>query len=261
MDAINLTTPKNYGEMTEKQIRYVAALKVAGQSEKQIWIKCLIRFSGVKKVIRNDETYTFSLKGIKKPFVVSTSEVNYMAKKMDWLTKRYIGFSPLRKIGKYKACEELLRDTYFIQYLEAENFYQKYLFTKEESALYKLMTVLYQPGRKYNNDLNGKHADYFARKATEAEKLIVLMWFMGVKEYFARKFKYLFPRKSESDEDVNPIAPNMHEIMKNQIRMLTGGDVTKESQVLNSPTWSALGELDDKCRDAEELEKQMKKNN
>jgi len=43
--------------------------------------------------------------------------------------------------------------------------------------------------------------------------------------------------------------------MSNQIRLLTEGDITKKKQVLASLTWDALKEMDDKCREAEEIKK------
>jgi uncharacterized protein YbjQ (UPF0145 family) len=46
--------------------------------------------------------------------------------------------------------------------------------------------------------------------------------------------------------------------MNAQIRALTGGDITKEDQILQKDTWRALTELDAKAKDAEELRKQYK---
>jgi len=253
---INLTVPRNYSEMTEKQVRYIAALQVAGQPEDSIRTKCFNRFAGIKPVAHIGDIYYFihtkiKIKGF---FNLNTSEVAYFAKKMDWLTKQYTGIKPCGRIGRYKACDELLRDTTFIQYLDAENFYQAFLFTKNEAHLYKLIGTLYQKGKDYDNSLTESRAKYFARKATEEEKLIATMWMMGVKEYFSHKFKYLFVR-ADQNEDEEPVAPNMFEIMSNQIRLLTEGDITKKKQVLASLTWDALKELDDKCREAEEIKK------
>lgn len=40
-----------------------------------------------------------------------------------------------------------------------------------------------------------------------------------------------------------------------KLRALTGGDLTKEKEVLSLNCWRALTELDAKAREAEELEK------
>jgi hypothetical protein len=47
--------------------------------------------------------------------------------------------------------------------------------------------------------------------------------------------------------------------MNTQIRALTGGDITKEEQVLDMDCWRALTELDAKAKDYEEMERARKK--
>ena len=44
-----------------------------------------------------------------------------------------------------------------------------------------------------------------------------------------------------------------------QIRALTGGDVTKEAQVLQMQCWRCFAELNAKARESEELKKLYKK--
>ena len=255
METINLTVPRNYSEMTEKQIRYVAALQIFGSSEEDIRTKCFIRFSGIRPLFLHKEKYWFKKKGLKKPFAMSVGEVHAFSKNMDWLTKRYVGISPCAKIGKYAPCDKLFRDITFLQYLDAENYYQAFLFKKEEKYLDKLIGTLYQPGKDYSNSLTEERAKYFARKASDEERLICLMWMIGVKEHFSRKFRFLFKRM-DADEDEEPTtAPDMYGIMQAQIRVLTEGDITKREKVLQSLTWDALHELNEKIREAEELKK------
>lgn len=52
---------------------------------------------------------------------------------------------------------------------------------------------------------------------------------------------------------------NFIELYNVQLRALTGGDPTKEKEVLSLNCWRALTELDAKAREAEELEKIRKK--
>ena len=51
----------------------------------------------------------------------------------------------------------------------------------------------------------------------------------------------------------------LQENMNTQIRALTGGDITKEREVLCMDCWRALTELDAKAKDYEELNKNTKK--
>lgn len=250
MAVIQLSIPKSYKELSEKQIRYIAELQVNGFDELKIWHYCFIKFSGIKPISETEDSYVFKLK--KKFFTLTVSEMNYFAKKLNWITKTYFGLVPF-SFGKYKPCDSLLRDTNFIQYLDAENFYQQFIYTKNEQALFNLAATLYQPGAKYDNKKTEKIANYFKKKLTEAEKIILIMWMMGIKEFFMKKFKFLFVNNSseEADESV----PDMFEIMKNQIRILTAGNIKDEPAILKSPTWSALYELNKKCEEADAMQR------
>jgi hypothetical protein len=257
MRTIDLTAPRNYAEMTEKQVRYVANLQVKGNKEESIWTKCLIKFTGIKAIGGTSEVYYFAKKHLKGFFSMTIEETYSFAKTLDFVTKRYVGIRPLAKIGKYRPCEELLRDITFLQYLDAENYYQAFIFTKSEVHLYELMATLFRiPGEEYSNELTYKSIKRMST-CSEVEKLMVVMWFIGIKEYFSAKFKYLFNRVDVDDDDPST-APDMLGIVRNQVRMLTEGDVTKEEKVLAVPAWSALSEMDDKCREAKELEARTK---
>ena len=48
----------------------------------------------------------------------------------------------------------------------------------------------------------------------------------------------------------------LRDITFSQLRALTGGDITKEEDVLNADTWSALSELNAKAREAEEMNRE-----
>lgn len=252
---INLKAPKSYCEMTEKQVRYVALLQLKGITEETIWTKCLVKFTGIKVIGGNTDFYYFAKRRLRGFFKLTIEEFNYFSKKMSFLTKSYIGIHPIAKIGKFASCDELLRDTIFLQYLEAENEYQAFLYNKEEVHLYRLIAILYQNGKTYDNDLIEKRVKYFTRHASEVEKLITVMWMVGIKEYFTCKYNFLFCRLDDESEEQATTAPDMYGIIQNQVRMLTDGDITKREKVLSSNTWDALEEMNAKIRDAKELEK------
>lgn len=239
---IELTAPSNFSEMTEKELRYLCSLLVAGQSETQIHVKCFIRFTGIKIITRYDGIYWFAKPKLKGLFKLTDEEVADFASRFRFLTSRYNGIAPFHKIGRAKPMDKLLRNTTFAMYFEAENHYQAYIFKKDKKYLLKLLAVLYSKPEKWMD-----------HHATAVDSMMCLLWFMGIKEYFARKWKYLFKREDAEATDDNPIPPNMYQIITNQVRMLTDGDITKNKQVLGSPTWDALTELNNKCREYEQL--------
>ena len=252
MSKIELTVPRGYSEMNEKQLRYVAALQVSGQSEEKLRTKCFIRFSGIKPIANTGDTYYFIRPKFKGTFSMTAESVAYFSKKMDWISKHYIGITPIQRIGRYQAVDRLLRDTTFAQYLEMENFYQAFLFTKKEEFLHKLMATLYLKCTKYDGNLTEKRANRFAR-ASEVDKIATIMWIMGIKEYFKIKFKNLFVSYASGEETDE--APDMFEIINSQVRALSNGDITKEDDILKKQTWSALKELDNKAKETKNLTK------
>lgn len=80
------------------------------------------------------------------------------------------------------------------------------------------------------------------------------MWMVGVKAYYARKFRYLFARETNEEQEEETF-PDMAEIINNQLRILTSGDVTKRAMVLSANTIDALTELNEKCHEYLQLNK------
>lgn len=249
--AIELTAPKNYSEMNDKQLRYVAALMLAGQTEDQIMTKCFIKFTKIKPITCIGDDYYFVCKNIKGFFSLKTTQVAEFSKKFSFLTSNFKGISPVHKIGSYKAVDRLLRNTQFIQYLDIENNYQAYIYTKDEKYLTKLLACLYIK-KSYDKTDTISAEKYLLKKTSKVERLIVTMWMVGMKQELALKFKHLFPQK-KNDTDDDSMPPNMLEIITNQVRLLTDGDITKNKQILAANTWDALTELDNKCREYNKL--------
>lgn len=247
MKTVQLSAPKNYGEITEKQLRYIAALMISGQSEDQIRTKCFIRFTGIKPVACIDEVYFFVKPKLKGFFSLTTEQVASFSSTFAWITKDYKGFTPPVSVGKYKAVDRLLRETPFSAYLDAENYYQAYIHTKRNEYVAKLMAVLF-PGKNNNKD---KAVKFFS-KSSEVDRLIAVMWFMSIKADFAKRFKFLYGEAETEGTDTAP-PPDMYKIITNQVRMLTDGDVTKNNLVMAANTWDALTELNEKYREAAKL--------
>lgn len=134
----------------------------------------------------------------------------------------------------------MLHGVDFGTYLRCENLYQGVLQSQSDVALQSLAALLY-PGLR--------------KPLREWEQLMVLQWWSQIKEMFSGLFPHFF--KPASGEDGGGV--DMADVMNSQIRALTGGDVTKESEILALDTWRALTELDAKAREAEEFKRKIKK--
>ena len=83
------------------------------------------------------------------------------------------------------------------------------------------------------------------------ELFSIVQWYTQLKALFVKEFSNFFKRVDGGT------TPSVRDAMNAQIRALTGGDVTKEEQILAIDTWRALTELDAKALEAEEFKKSM----
>ena len=86
------------------------------------------------------------------------------------------------------------------------------------------------------------------------ERISVMYWWASLKNYFNAEFKYFFNGLPDGSSS-SLTGEQVKAAMNAQIRALTGGDITKEKEVLAMDTWRALTELDAKARDYQELER------
>lgn len=132
---------------------------------------------------------------------------------------------------------ELKHEVSFKTYLMIENYYQGFVATKNVAALKQIERLLY-PGVSQPEEIGTVRA------------INICKWLIGLKALFARQFRNLFRQSSGGER------PNMMELMNNQIRILTGGDVTKEDKIMSIDCWRALTELDYKSKEADEIRRQ-----
>lgn len=143
---------------------------------------------------------------------------------------------------QYAAVNAQLHNVSFRDYVKIENLYQGFLRTNDFHDLAKLASLLY-PGFRPDKD-----------KMHPYEALSILHWLVQIKALFACIFKNFF-----RPADGKPEAPKMVDVLNNEIRALTMGDVTKEAEILEIDCWRALTELDFKAKEAEEFNRAKNK--
>lgn len=139
-----------------------------------------------------------------------------------------------------KAVTAELHGVTFSDYLQMENLYQGFIASHDPQALIELAGILY-PGIK------PKHVD-------DVLLFAILQWIVQLKGLFRKMWPNFFKPASGSVS-----SPSMLEVMNNEIRVLTGGDVAKEDAIFATECWRALTELDYKGREAEEFNRQLSK--
>ncbi len=254
---INLTAPKSWKELTEKQLTYVSWLMTNKQlSSAEFQTYAFVRFSGIK-IIREIEGI-FYCRFKKQYFTLTTEELASFCKQMSWLTFGITEIVPLPELSHKKHIDVRLRNCPFAQYLACENYYQAYIFTKQEKFLNYLIAAFYISGKPFNDNETAKRAKQFEKQPFHLRHTVFL-WYYGLKSVLQTNFPHFFQKVEQILEDEEQQAPNMREQINIIIRALTGGDITKSNAIYNADTWTALAELDAKALEYKELEARMKK--
>ena len=240
MKTINLTVPRGWHELDDKQLRYLFGLLADEYSSAEIRTLCLFRWAGLKVQYRHNSHFVVRLG--KDDFTLSATVVADAIETMKWLDE--IPSYPVRlsHIGKFTALQADFLSVPFETFIFCDNLYQGYLHTKDDSLIDEMIKVLY----------NGCNS-----KILPLERISTFYWFASLKQYFAKTFHHFFQQTGGTDGNLlgsaKSIGEQVTEAMNAQIRALTKGDITKEKEVLAMDCWRALTELNAQAKEFEEL--------
>ena len=263
---LNVSIPKSWQELPDKELRFVFRLLQGEYSLTQIKTLCLLRW-GQLKVVRR-EGAVFIVRHHKKNYPLTTlqicevcglaraneagfngraqanSNVVQSTEALAWLGDFPQYPVRLSRIGIYRPVRADFQNVSFGDFLALDNLYQGYLQTHREELLHDMALVMYQT----------KHIHL-----SKVEQINIFYWFTSLKRWFANMFSHFFKMK-KSDENGSTMLSfkDLQQNMNTQIRALTGGDITKEKEVLQMDCWRALTELEAKAVDYEELSRKAK---
>ena len=246
MITLNLTLPTCWQELTQTQMRYVFFLMTQNYTADEVKTFCLCRFGGLKVLERTDTGYRVMYEN--NPHIITALQIAEQLPCLAWLDELPLVPVRIPNIGKHKAVAADLTGVPFSDYLCCDNLYTGYLQTQRNDLLTEIAKILYRA-----TDIT----------LTQEEEISVFYWFSSLKAYYHRRFSYLF--STEPTQGGNLLSSmettemKLQTAMDNQIRALTKGDVTKETEVLATDTIRALTELNAMAREYQELEKEAKK--
>ncbi len=241
-NAINFNLSKGWDELSQNELCMVMRCKARQEEPHQAKFAVLRHLTGLKVLRREGEMWVCSVptgENNPKRFLLDPELLPGLLEGLNWMDDP--GAVPVRShtLHGVEALPVRLHGVAFTNYLQCENCYQGILQSQKQEAVQHLATLLY-PGLQ--------------KTLAVWEQLLVIQWWAQLKAMFAALFPHLF---KPSGATVG--TPDMMEVMNNQIRALTGGDVTKEEEILNIDTWRALTELDAKAKEADEFNQKMKK--
>ena len=243
----NVNLPKSWEELTQEQLRAALSLMATGASGTSLMTQAFLIFSGLKPegedIYRNRSGFLIK---------IGVSQITAAALNMEYLTEPPTAAVRLDRAEDGTPCKTGadFEDATFGEFLHADGLFLMYLNNSGANAdrLAEIAEMLY-PG--------------IGRAAATSPLMNanIIVWLSGLKHQLTGMYPYLFAAPAAADYEETPeeAAARRRRATLSMIRALTGGDITKENDILQTAAHSALNELNEKAREAKELEKLSKK--
>lgn len=244
--SFNVALPTAWEELTQEQLRTVFRLMATGAAGAALTAKAFLIFAGLKPdgVDIYRTRAGFQMK-------IGVSQIAAAAMRLDFLTKMPTAAVRLDRAEDGTPCKTGadFEDATFGEFLHADGLFLMYLNNPEANAdrLAEIAEMLYQGiGR--------------AAATSPTMNANIIVWLTGLKHQLTGMYPYLFAAPAaDYEETPEEAAARRRRATLSMIRALTGGDITKENDILQTAAHSALNELNEKAREAKELEKLSKK--
>lgn len=245
---MNINLPLSWSDLTDRQLLDFFTLLSNDHSFEEILTLCLLRWGNLR-VLRRLPSGGYIVKQrakLKTEAVLSLRQIHNATNTLAFL-KSFPPFpTRITQIGRAKAITADFQGVPFSNFIAVDNYYQGFLQTQDYDLLRQAATLLY-PSVKQET-------------LTTAHCLMVFYWITSLKQYLARLFPHFLqsvPRDPDNllGTSATAFGDTLCAAVNAQIRALTGGDITKETAVLEMDTWRALTELDAKAKDCEDMKK------
>ena len=245
--SFNVALPTSWQELTQEQLRAALSLMATGASGTSLMAQAFLIFSGLKPegedIYRNRSGFLIK---------IGVSQITAAALNLEYLTAPPTAAVRLDRAEDGTPCKTGadFEDATFGDFLHTDGLFLMYLNNPDANAdrLSEIAEMLY-PG--------------IGRAAATSPLMNanIIVWLTGLKHQLTGMYPYLFAAPAAADYEETPeeAAARRRRATLSMIRALTGGDITKENDILQTAAHSALNELNEKAREAKELEKLSKK--
>lgn len=240
--SFNVKLPTSWEELTQEQLLTVFRLMAYGESGPALMTQAFLIFAGLKPegedIYRNYAGFLFK---------IGVNQITAAALHLEYLTTPPTAAVRLDHALDGTPCKTgaNLEDATFGEFLNADGLFLQYLNNPEANAdrLAEIAIMLY-PG------ITDEAA------ASPLMNANIIIWLTGLKYQLTGMYPYLFaaPAAAGYEETPDETAARSRRATLSMIRALTGGDITKENDILHTAAHSALNELNEKAREAKELE-------
>ena len=250
---LNFHFPKCWQEFTQKQLKAVLVF-LSAYDKTTALLRITLYFANMVIVEKNNQVARCRVVTDKGMMSVNLTADDMLAltEAMQWVMDPGAHPVLLDELGGRKAIDKFLHGVPFRTYIMIDNLYQGFLMSKNPEAIVEMANYVYRdPAAVDDGDWDYVSPSELITVLKPFETFSLLQWYTQLKAHFVKEFSNLFKPANSGT------TPSVREAMNAQIRALTGGDVTKEEQILAIDTWRALTELDAKALEAEEFKKSM----
>ena len=240
--SFNVDLPTSWQELTQEQLRASLSLMATGAAGTSLITQAFLIFSGLKPegedIYRNRAGFLFK---------IGVRQIAAAALHLEYLTTPPTAAVRLDRAEDGTPCKTGadFEDATFGEFLHTDGLFLMYLNNPGANAdrLAEIAIMLY-PG------ITDKAA------ASPLMNANIIIWLSGLKKQLSCMYPYLFaaPAAAGYEETPDETAARSRRATLSMIRALTGGDITKENDILQTAAHSALNELNEKAREAKELE-------
>ena len=245
--SFNVALPTAWHELTQEQLRAALSLMATGAAGTSLMTQAFLIFAGLEPDGEdNYRNYAGFL------FKIGVNQITAAALHLEYLTTPPTAAVRLDRAEDGTPCKTGadFEDATFGEFLNTDGLFLMYLNNPQANAdrLAEIAEMLY-PG--------------IGRAAATSPLMNanIIVWLTGLKHQLTGMYPYLFAAPAAADYEETPeeAAARRRRATLSMIRALTGGDITKENDILQTAAHSALNELNEKAREAKELEKLSKK--
>mgnify|MGYP006330523795 FL=1 len=240
--SFNVALPTAWEELTQEQLLAVFRLMAYGESGPALMTQAFLIFAGLKP--EGEDIYRNRAGFLMK---IGVSQITAAALRLEYLTTVPRAAVRLDHALDGTPCKTGadFEDATFGEFLHTDGLFLMYLNNPGANAdrLAEIAIMLY-PGITY------------AAAASPLMNANIIVWLTGLKHQLTGMYPYLFAAPAAADYEETPeeAAARRRRATLSMIRALTGGDITKENDILKTAAHSALNELNEKAREAKELE-------
>lgn len=240
--SFNIKLPTSWEELTQEQLRAALSLMATGAAGTSLMTQAFLIFAGLEPdgedIYRNYAGFLFK---------IGVNQITAAALHLEYLTTPPTAAVRLDRAEDGTPCKTGadFEDATFGEFLHTDGLFLMYLNNPGANAdrLAEIAIMLY-PGITD------------AAAASPLMNANIIIWLSGLKKQLSGMYPYLFaaPAAADYEETAEEVAARSRRATLSMIRALTGGDITKENDILQTAAHSALNELNEKAREAKELE-------